>query len=130
MSMVVFLSITIKSNPNTSAATRHHATASPKPAQNLITGKTDISQEERKKISEDLHDAAERGEMQELTRLLSTDKGLACINERDDCGRTSSVDCAIIGQKLECFKLLLEKGADVNATDDYGRTPLFYAASS
>jgi len=67
--------------------------------------------------------------MQELTRLLSSDKGVVCINERDDCVRTS-VDCAIIGQKLECLKLLLDKGADQGADANCdGRTPLFYAAS-
>ena len=48
------------------------------------------------------------------------------INETDSSGRTS-LQCAAQYDQEAAVSLLLSAKADVNKTDDFGRTPLYYA---
>lgn len=82
-----------------------------------------------------LHLAANDGDL-EWIRYLLTDHCYN-INVRDAAGRTplhytagATSDALISSAKfsLEAMKLLVSAGADVNALDDYGSSPLGYAA--
>ncbi|MCL7390365.1 MAG: ankyrin repeat domain-containing protein [Thaumarchaeota archaeon] len=77
-------------------------------------------------LNEDLIDAAERGYLEEVRRLL--DKG-ADVNARNDWWETP-LHHAANGGHLSVVKLLVERGADINARDINGWTPLHYAAQN
>ena len=85
-----------------------------------------MDDEERKGMVLKLFDALEKGSIKEFDRLLSTDKGNACIDQRDWKGRTA-LHMAVIGSKLEAVKLLVGRGAEVDPVSDIG-TPLTLAA--
>ena len=50
------------------------------------------------------------------------------VNSRDDDGRTLLMNAAINGYK-NIVKILLDRGTDINTTDNYGWTALMYAAN-
>ena len=66
--------------------------------------------------------ASERGDLAEVERILDT-FGNDFIETRDASGRTSLMLASTHGH-IEIVKLLLEKGADVNAVGKYGNLML------
>jgi cytochrome c len=66
-----------------------------------------------------IHDAAKKGDVASISAAL--DAG-ADINESD--GMAPPLYHAVIGAKLEAAKLLIERGADVNAPSKLGDAPL------
>jgi hypothetical protein len=84
--------------------------------------------------------AAERGHVEVVKLLLQT--GKADVNARDRKGLTplchacanatlspeeGEGDCEVFGGQETVARLLVENGADFDAGDDAGRTPLWYA---
>lgn len=51
-------------------------------------------------------------------------------NARTDTGQRSVLHLAVFGGSLDLIKMLLAAGADLEALDDYGRTPLVQACMS
>lgn len=72
----------------------------------------------------DLHFAAQRGELQEIERLVA---GGIDVNVRDQSGNTP-LKYACAEPSLEAIQRLIDLGADVNLADDRGFTPLHCAA--
>lgn len=70
--------------------------------------------------------AAMNGNMEIIALLL--ERGVD-IHARAAGNRTVLMMAAMMGQ-LQAVRLLLEKGAELNVKDDWGYTPLLYAASS
>lgn len=68
-----------------------------------------------------LHTALRNGDVVEATRLI--ENGLAKVNERGRTGRTPLHYAATGGHK-DVAALLIEKGAEINARDTWGLTPL------
>ena len=66
-----------------------------------------------------IHDAAKKGDVAGI--VIALDAG-ANINESD--GMATALFYAILGGKLEAAKLLIERGADVNAPSIMGTGPL------
>ena len=92
--------------------------------------KEELNDEEKKTMAEDLCDAAQKGAVEELARLLSTRGGISCINSMNQQGYTP-LHWAVYHSKLEATRLLVDKGADVEATckdDCLLGTPLGIAA--
>jgi len=52
------------------------------------------------------------------------------VNKATLLGRTPLLVAASTSGTLETIRLLVQKGADVNAADNFGNTPLIAAASS
>lgn len=83
-----------------------------------------------------LHEAAKRGEMEELRLLLDDipkkpwwrSQSRWGVNARDDFGDTLLHKAAQFGH-IELASLLLERGADVNPRNERDKTPLHYAVS-
>ena len=71
-----------------------------------------------------LHDASADGELAEVKRLLEEDP--LRVHEKCDMGRTPLHYAATEGQ-LEAARLLLRAGADIDAEDNWNKTPLFLA---
>lgn len=71
-----------------------------------------------------LHDAAKKGDVNEINRLL--DQG-AAIAELDDAGEPALLTAALAGQ-VDVVKLLLDRGADINHRNKGGLTALHAAA--
>lgn len=73
-----------------------------------------------------LHDAAWRGDLKEVTRLIETG---ADVNWRDSIGETALFGAAAWGH-VEVVRYLLSVGADCNIVESSsGYTPLHWAAS-
>lgn len=70
-----------------------------------------------------LHEAAESGNSAVVETLLELG---ARINAQDFNGQTP-LAAAIIARRVECGKLLLQRGADATLTDKYGNSPLYAA---
>ncbi len=73
----------------------------------------------------EIHDAARRGEMAEIVRLIEADG--AVVDLRDGNGRTPLFTAAFAGRS-EAVALLLASGAGLEMGDRNGRTPLHAAA--
>jgi ankyrin repeat protein len=90
----------------------------------------------RKRLNDDFLSAAARGDNAEVTRLL--DAG-ADIDAKNGIGGTALIHAICVpyagilsdsqADKI-IAKLLIERGANVNATDDKGLTALYYAAAT
>ncbi|XP_055608553.1 acyl-CoA-binding domain-containing protein 6-like [Uranotaenia lowii] len=74
-----------------------------------------------------IHWAADRGNVEVLTLILTVPQ--LDINLRDGGGQTALHYASSCGNR-DCVKLLLDKGADRNAKDDEGETPLDIAFDS
>ena len=74
---------------------------------------------------ETLIDAVERGAAENVRAMVQTNPGL--IHQRDEIGATPLHHATFTGQRA-IAQLLIERGADVNATDArYGATPAGWA---
>jgi ankyrin repeat protein len=74
----------------------------------------------------EFHDAAESGNLEKVKALIKENPGLASSKE-DTWGKTPLHYAAMRGHK-DVVELLLANGADVNAEDNFGETPLHCAA--
>jgi hypothetical protein len=69
--------------------------------------------------------AAKRGNMEHVNSILDADNSL--VNQKDESGATPLHYAAIHGH-THIVRLLVERGANVNSTDDrYGATPAGWA---
>ena len=73
----------------------------------------------------EIHDAARRGEIAEIVRLIEADGAVLDLADRN--GRTPLFAAAFAGQS-DAVALLLASGAALDASDRSGRTPLHAAA--
>ncbi|XP_018022129.1 uncharacterized protein LOC108678266 [Hyalella azteca] len=77
-----------------------------------------------------LHEAARAGQTESLRNLLKDENLRAkCIIARTRPLMATPLREAVVGGNTACVKVLLEAGADVDAVDVKGQTPLFVAAS-
>jgi len=72
-----------------------------------------------------LHEAARKGELERVKQLLASDRKL--LDSKDVHGRTPLLE-AVLASKWLVANFLIEAGADVNAPDDEGSTPLLASA--
>ena len=72
-------------------------------------------------FADPIHDAANIGDIGDVQAEL--DAGVD-VNAKDNLG---TFRYAASGGHKEIVELLIAEGADVNATDDFGRTPLDFA---
>mgnify|MGYP001160742297 CR=1 FL=1 len=86
------------------------------PCDGLVSGKSDS-------VCQRVMDAASSGDTKKMTAFVKAKQHKIT----DDSGRTPLMIAAIFGQ-VEVAELLLENGADVDAKDVHGFTPLIYAA--
>ena len=87
----------------------------------------DRSKKSIKNKNTDLHKAASSGDVSEIRRLVSDD-GIK-VDIRGPKGVTPLGIAAAYGQK-DAIDVLLELGADINASDAVGNSPLHYAVMS
>lgn len=73
----------------------------------------------------EIHDAAKQGDLAKVRFLLARDPTL--ISSKDDSGNTPLHE-AVFTAHAEVAEFLLSKGADVNAREKNGATPLILAA--
>jgi len=78
-------------------------------------------------VAQDIHTAAEAGDVAQVTALLAEDPGL--LDATNEQGFTPMHLAARRGHG-DVVRLLIERGADLGKTDDRGFTALLYAASS
>ncbi|KAF5689638.1 endocytosis ankyrin repeat protein [Fusarium denticulatum] len=70
---------------------------------------------------------AEDGNDTMIEKLLGHSECRKCISQGNGQGLTA-LHFAVNSGSLACFRLLLEAGAPVSKTDEYGRTPMTYLA--
>ena len=70
-----------------------------------------------------IHDALVNGELSDIKKLLKIGSN---VNTRCPYGFTA-LHCNPCADNISCHKFLLDNGADVNALDRYGHTPLDFA---
>ena len=75
----------------------------------------------------EIHDATERGDVEKVKTLLAADPSL--VNAQLPSNKGTPLIFAIVYAKPEVAKLLLEKGADVNAKASNGQTALHQASA-
>ena len=86
-------------------------------------------------LADDIHDAAARGDVKEIEKLLSTDKSLLekkaeWTNEIEGWHLEGTpLHIAAIEGQDDAVVLLIAKGAEVNVKDETGYTPLHLAAA-
>jgi len=78
---------------------------------------------EEQHANEELLEAAERGNSNKVRELLKRGGLKANPNTRDELGNTP-LHLAAYNGFLDVVRLLLERGADVDARDNKGRAPL------
>ncbi len=72
----------------------------------------------------DIHEAVKTGDLQKVQELIKNDPDL--VNLKDISGRTP-LHWAARNDHLNIVKFLVNNGADVNAEDNQGISPLFYS---
>jgi ankyrin repeat protein len=77
--------------------------------------------------AEEIHDAAENGNLEKVKSLLQSNPGL--VYRKDSTGRTA-LHYAAMNDTVEIAEALIVKRADVNTADNTGTTPLHLAANS
>ena len=73
----------------------------------------------------DVHQAARAGDCAQLRELLDRDPAL--VNARDE-GQDTPLHVAAMMGSMEAVVLLLQRGADADARNTIGQSPLLYAA--
>jgi hypothetical protein len=78
-----------------------------------------------------LESAIERGDETAVIRIMQrASRSSDAANERFGWGRDTALHLAVRGNKVSIASVLISYGADVNAVDDDGWTPLDYSKSS
>jgi hypothetical protein len=77
------------------------------------------------KLNQELFDAVKQGDQDRVSNLLVEG---ADVDATDYIGRTSAM-IAVHTKQLDIFKLLLEKGANINIRDNRMDNPLLYAGA-
>ena len=94
----------------------------------VVPPEEDVVDEEKETMVADICGAAKEGNVQDLGRLLATEIGLSCINRQYRWGGGTALHRAANYCRLDCVKLLVSKGADVNSIREGQGTPLTRAA--
>ena len=79
----------------------------------------------------EIHDAAANGDLEMVKSLVNTNAELVNskdANPRPDLHSETPLHLAAQYDREDIVQFLLANKADVNAKDDYGRTPLYWAA--
>jgi ankyrin repeat protein len=71
-----------------------------------------------------LHHAAELGSVEIMTMLLDAGADINAVDER----RRTACHVAIVENRFEALKLLVERGANLGVVDSYGPSSLWYVA--
>jgi len=72
-----------------------------------------------------IHKAAKQGDVEKIKSLLAEDPSL--VNSKDRLYGYTPLHTAAIAGQAAAAEFLLENGAEVNATDNKGHTPLYWA---
>ena len=97
----------------------------------FLRGQTSAATASTAKSSREIHDAVAAGDLNKVKALLAADPWL--LESKDKDGNTPLHIACIgippsIARQVGVANYLLDKGADVNATNNGGDTPLLYAA--
>lgn len=85
---------------------------------------------ELKHFNLEVWEAAKKGETKTLLHLLKNASKSFDINWQNKlAGKTTALHMATLGNHIETMKLLINYGADINATDGIQRTPLFVSCA-
>ena len=82
-----------------------------------------------KNIDKELFAAAKQGELEDVSNLLEKGANVNFVCEDSSCKGWTPVMIAAAENHADVVKLLLEKGADPNAQNQYGRTALHFAVN-
>ena len=77
--------------------------------------------------AEEIHDASQRGDYDRVRELL--EKNSALVDQKDSSWGRTPLHWAAHGGHFDVIRLLVKKGADVNAADNSGGTALHAVAS-
>lgn len=77
-------------------------------------------------FSHEIHEAAERGDLETVKALLSEDPSL--LHDNSGAEGRYPLHCAIRGNRGDVARFCIEQGADVNAKDIHGASLLNYAS--
>lgn len=92
-----------------------------------VPGEDSTSKEPQQRHSSLIHTAAVTGDKSLLSKLLAADVDGKDREAADHYGRTPLV-YSVLGDRIDCAKLLLKKGCKVDTKDEQGRTALHWAA--